>query len=221
MRRFFQFLGALCAAGILSASAQNVIPGNKRPPEAEPLPAAPAGEMSSGKVIPADSPLVPGDFVSVQIVEDRQDPWKTIVTDAGEIEISNLGSVKVAGGTAADAASLVRNYLLKDYYKKATVLVKIIRKSATTNRPDKATIAGKVGRPGPQYFNAANPLKLSEAVIVAGTTVYSDLRRVQLTRGGVNTIYNVEEITKGGRTDLDIPLKNGDQIFVRDKPIVF
>jgi protein involved in polysaccharide export with SLBB domain len=58
-------------------------------------------------------------------------------------------------------------------------------------------------------------------VIVAGVTAFSDLRRVQLTRGGQNTVYDVDAITKKGQTNLDVKLQSGDQIFVREKPIVF
>jgi protein involved in polysaccharide export with SLBB domain len=217
MCRFLLILGALGAAGLMSASGQNVIPKNTRPAaEATPVPAM-ADVAATGKVVSSDSRLIPGDYVSIQIKEDNQDAWKTIVTDTGEVEISNLGSVKVAERTASDAASIIRSYLLKDYYHKATVEVKIIKKAQGFVRPDKVTVAGKVGRPGPQYFNDANPLKLSEAVIIAGTSVYSDLKRVQLTRGGQNMYYNVDDMTKGGKTDLDVQLRNGDQIFVRER----
>jgi protein involved in polysaccharide export with SLBB domain len=217
MRRFFLFFGALCAAGLMSASGQNTIPRSTRPAEVPaPVPATPMS--TGGKVVSMDTPLTAGDYVSISIAEDSDPlPWKTYVTSTGEVEINNLGSVKVSGGTAANASALIRNYLLKNYYHQATVEVKILLKATDTISPDKATIAGKVARPGPQYFNAANPLKLSEAVIMAGTTVYSDLKRVQLTRGGQNTYYNVEDITKGGRTELDVQLKNGDQVFVRER----
>jgi protein involved in polysaccharide export with SLBB domain len=223
MRRFFLFLGALCAAGLTVASGQNVIPNNTRNPAPESPSAPPTSDVAAtGKVVSADSPLIPGDYVSIKIEEDWDEPdWKTVVTDTGEVEINVLGSVKVSDRTAAEAANIIRNYLLKDYYNQATVTVKIIKKAQGFVRPDKVTVAGKVGRPGPQYFNDANPLKLSEAVIIAGTSVYSDLKHVQLTRGGQNVIYNVEDITKNGRTELDVRLRNGDQIFVRERGWVY
>jgi len=59
-----------------------------------------------------------------------------------------------------------------------------LRKAVGTVRPYKAVIAGKVGRPGPQYFTAANPLKLSEAVIVGGTNLYSDFAKCGLRAAG-------------------------------------
>jgi len=78
-----------------------------------------------------------------------------------------------------------------------------------------------VGRPGPQYFTGSNPLKLTEAVIVSVTNLYSEIRKVRLTRGGRSSDHNVELIMKEGRTDLDVSLQDGDQIFIPAKSIVF
>jgi protein involved in polysaccharide export with SLBB domain len=208
-----------------TASAQNVIPGNgarasSAIPAAVPLPGA--GEMAAtGVVVPHDSKLIPGDEVSIKIEEDRDVPWKTIVTDTGEVEVmGNLGSVSVSGKTAAEAEAVIGSYLRQRFYNKATVSFKILRKAIGAVRPFKVNVNGKVQRNGPQYFTGANPLKLSEAVMVAGTSIYSNLKRVQLTRDGKNTTHDVQAITKEGRTELDITLQNGDQIYVDAKPVV-
>jgi polysaccharide export outer membrane protein len=214
-------LGALCALLPLSGSAQNTVRGNSPTAPAPAAIALPsAGDTSTvGILVPANSKLSPGDVVSIRIVEDNEDAWKTVVTDTGDVELPAMGSVSVANRTASEASVVVGSYLRGKYYNKATVEFKILRKS--TVRPDKVTVAGKVQRPGPQYFTETSPLKLSEAVIVAGTTAFSNLDKVQLTRRGQNTVYNVTEITKRGRTDLDITLQNGDQIFIFEKGIVF
>lgn len=223
MRSCFHILGVLCALFSVAVSAQNVIPNNTKPGTAAPSNPLPSSmEMpATGVVVPRDSKLIPGDLVSVKIMEDNEDPWRTMITDTGEVELNNLGSVPVNGRTASDAEAVIGAYLRQRYYHKATVEVKILRKAQGFVRPDKVTVAGKVQRAGPQYFSDSNPLKLSEAVIVAGTNAFSDLRRVQLTRRGQNTIYDVEAITKKGQTELDVRLQNGDQIFVRERGIVF
>ena len=208
-----------------TASAQNVIPNNgaraaSAIPAAVPLPGA--GEMAAtGVVVPHDSKLIPGDEVSIKIEEDRDVPWKTIVTDTGEVEVmGNLGSVSVSGKTAADAEAVIGAYLRQRFYNKATVSFKILRKAMGAVRPFKVNVNGKVQRNGPQYFTGANPLRLSEAVMVAGTSIYSNLKRVQLTRDGKNTSHDVQAITKEGRTELDITLQYGDQVYVDAKPVV-
>jgi protein involved in polysaccharide export with SLBB domain len=207
-----------------TASAQNVIPNNGARAAAAPagLPPASVGEMpATGVVVPHDSKLIPGDEVSIKIEEDRDVPWKTIVTDTGEVEVmGNLGSVSVAGKTAADAEAVIGAYLRQRFYNKATVSFKILRKAMGAVRPFKVNVNGKVQRNGPQYFTGANPLRLSEAVMVAGTSIYSNLKRVQLTRDGKNTSHDVQAITKEGRTELDITLQNGDQVYVDAKPVV-
>ena len=72
-----------------------------------------------------------------------------------------------------------------------------------------------------QFFTSSNPLKLSEAVTAAMPTIYSNLKKVQVTRGGVKREYDVSAILKEGRTDLDVPMQDGDQIYLYEKSLVF
>ncbi len=224
MRNFLFASGALIALLLqMTASAQNVIPNNIRAPAvpvAVPFPAA-MSEQATGVVVGRDSKLIPGDEVSVLIEEDREAPWKTVITDTGDVDLGNLGSVSVAGRSTDQAESLVRGHLLQRYYHKATVKLQILRKSPGAVRPFKVNINGKAQRPGPQYFTTSNPLKLSEAVTAAGPTIYTNLKRVQVTRGGVNKEYDVSAISKQGRTDLDVILQDGDQIYLFEKNLVF
>ena len=176
---------------------------------------------SGGMTVSRDTKLTAGDEITVQIKEDRDPPLRTAVTDTGEVELNGLGRVYVAGKSTADAESAIASYLKQKYYHQATVEVGILRKAVGTVRAYKAVVAGKVGRPGPQYFTEANPLKLSEAVIIAGTNLYSELRKVKLTRGGRSEEHNVEMMMKQGRTDLDVTLKDGDQVFIPAKTIIF
>jgi polysaccharide export outer membrane protein len=191
---FQGFLGAFCLLSM--AKGQNVVPNNNRVETA------------------------PGDEVSILIEEDREPAWKTYVTDSGEVELNVLGSVKVAGKTSADAAATISSYLKSRYYHQATVRFQILKKAAGAVPFYKVMVDGKVGRAGKQPFTDAEPVSLSDAITTAGTSIYSDLRRVRLTRGGHTTEHDVEAITKKGRTDLDVRLKDGDRIYVPAKGIV-
>ena len=220
----------LCLLGLIGAlslkpmaSAQNVIPNNNRATAPIAVPAAPAGPSgvnAVGVTISPNSPLIPGDEVSILIEEDKEPAWKTYVTDAGEVELNVLGSVKVAGKTAAEAGATVAAYLKSRYYHQATVRFQILKKAAGAVPFHKVIVDGKVGRAGRQPFTDAEPLSLSEAVTTAGTNIYSDLRKVKLTRGGQTTEHDVEAITKKGRTELDVRLRDGDRIYVPAKGIV-
>jgi len=172
-------------------------------------------------MVSRDTKLTAGDEITVKIMEDRDQPLRTAVTDTGEVELNGLGRVYVAGRTSVEAEVLISSYLKQKYYHKATVEIGVTRKAVGTVRPYKVVVAGKVGRPGPQYFTGSNPLKLTEAVIVSVTNLYSEIRKVRLTRGGRSSDHNVELIMKEGRTDLDVSLQDGDQIFIPAKSIVF
>ena len=166
-----------------------------------------------------DTKLTAGDEITVVIKEDRDPPLRTIVSDTGEVELNGLGRVFIAGKSSIEAESAIAAYLKQKYYNQATVEVGVVRKAIGTVRPYKVLVTGKVGRQGPQYFTGANPLKLAEAVVVGVPTLYSDLRKVRLTRGGHSTEHNVQEIMKG-QTELDVPLQDGDQINVPARSII-
>ena len=219
------FLGALGAFLLTLTTvsvAQSDVLGTSRPSrgvtrpagtDAE-IPTAPASiPNAGGMTVSRDSKLTAGDQISLKIVEDHDPELLTMVTDTGEVEVNGLGRVMVSGRTTNEAQAIIASYLRQKYYHQATVQVAIVRKAVGMIRPFKVVVAGKVGRPGPQYFTNAGPLTLSEAVVVAGTNLYSDISKVRLTRGGKSTDYNVEQISKG-KTDLDVRLQDGDQIYI-------
>jgi protein involved in polysaccharide export with SLBB domain len=223
------FLGVLA---VLLTSFPTVSPAQidtARPVRGAPRSTEPPAELAipgaaphvGGVAVPLNTKLTAGDIISLEIEEDHDPALSTMVTDTGEVELNGLGRVYVAGRTSTEAAALVAAYLKQKYYHQATVKIGIRTKAVGAGvRAFKVVVAGKVGRAGPQYFTAAAPVKLTEAVIVAGTSIYSELRRVRLTRGGQSTDHNVETIMKEGRTDLDVPLQDGDQIFVPAKSLV-
>jgi protein involved in polysaccharide export with SLBB domain len=208
-------LGAFVAQ--YTVSAQNTVGGVRAPvapPVAVPLqPSVPAGN-GVGQSVSPNSPLVAGDEVSVLIKEDQQKPWRIRVSDQGKVDFGAMGSVFVAGRTAGDAAGVISAYLKKDYYYQATVQVEIIKKVEGSVPQMKAIIDGKVSRPGPLRFTDSETLSLSEAVTMAVPTDWANLKKVMLTRGATSTEHNVEDIIKGGRSDLDMKLRDGDRIYV-------
>jgi hypothetical protein len=79
-------------------------------------------------------------------------------------------------------------------------------------------VMGAVDRRGRQNFKETEGLTLSEAVKAAVPNIYSDLRRVKVTRG--DTIeYDVEKIIREGRKELDVKLSDGDRIYVETRPV--
>ncbi len=219
-------IAALLTSFVTVSTAQTDFIGTPRSGRGGGRPAAPAGDdafvppaaaahSSGGITVSRDTKLTAGDEVTIKILEDRDPvPLRTIVSDTGEVELNGLGRVAVNGRSSSEAEALIATYLKQKYYHRATVEVGVVRKAVGTVRKYKVSVTGKVGRPGPQFFDDANPLTLTEAVTMAMTTTYSKTDKVRLTRAGQTTEHDVKAITKDGRTDLDVRLKDGDQIYV-------
>jgi protein involved in polysaccharide export with SLBB domain len=209
----------------------------KKPAGASGSPAAsqPAGEfVENSRGAPAadgpriavspNSPLVPGAEVSFQIIEENEPPVRAIIADTGELEIpGGLGRVAVSGMTPARAEEVVKNYLEGRYYKrgKATVRIGLNILPASGLKRSKVIMSGKLLRSGAVDFYPTDPKTVSEAVNEAGTTIYSDTKRVQVTRGTEKFEINVKDILENGNTRGDMKLRDGDRIFVPERGIVF
>ena len=226
------FLGVLAVLLTSFATVSQAQLDTARPVRGVNRPVAPTGDPSSvpaaiphssgGITVSRDTKLGAGDRVSIVIEEDRDPlPLVTDVTVTGELQLNGLGSVPVSGRSSTEAEALITSYLKQRFYHKATVKITVLTKPNDTVRRFKAQVTGKVSRPGPAYFDEANPMKLSEGVTSALPTAYARLDKVRLTRGGSTTEYDVKAILKEGKTHLDVRLQDGDQIYVPEKGITF
>jgi polysaccharide biosynthesis/export protein len=170
-------------------------------------------------IIDPDRQLQPGDQVAVVIEEDN-DPAPTIkaVSAAGHLEISPLGSVKVAGLTATQASNAVKRFLEGEYYYKATVRLSVESVNLAASMGT-IYLSGEVNGVGPQPIYAGRQLMLSQAILNAGGfRKFADSRKVKVTRmdrGNPRThVVDVKEVIERGRTNEDMELQDGDRIFV-------
>jgi protein involved in polysaccharide export with SLBB domain len=157
-------------------------------------------------------------------VEENEPPVRAIIAATGELEIpGGLGRVMVNGMTSARAEDAVRNYLEGRYYKrgKATVKIGLNFLPASGQKKSKVIMSGKLLRAGAVDFYSQDPKTVSEAVNEAGTTIYSDTKRVQVTRGTEKFEINVKDILENGNTSGDMKLRDGDRIYVPERGIVF
>lgn len=173
-------------------------------------------ERSGMSAVPVDPNrrLTVGDVVSFEIVEDREAPVLKKVLATGEIDLSPLGRVRVAGKTTTQAEADIKSYLEKDYYFAATP-----RLAMDTVNPvailRKVIISGEVRAPGPIEIAGGERLTLSEAILRAGNfTQWAKKDKVKLTRGGSQQIYDVRKITAEGQVDQDPILQDGDRVHV-------
>ena len=177
-------------------------------------------------IIDPDRKLQPGDQVSLVIVEDNDPvPMLKAVSAAGELDISPLGSVKVAGMNAYQASAAVKKFLEGDFYYKATVRLSVERVNVAASMGT-IYLSGEVTGIGPQPIYAGRQLMLSQAILNAGGfRKFADSRKVKVTRSerGVPQTYivDVKQVIERGRTDLDMELHDGDRIFVPESRLKF
>jgi protein involved in polysaccharide export with SLBB domain len=211
---FFVVTVAVSGGGAVGQSA----------PRAEPVapinPGVGVGALErTSTIIDPDRKLQPGDQVSIMIEEDNEpEPVLKAVSAAGQLDISPLGSVKVAGLTAPQASAAIKRFLEGDYYFKATVRLSVERVNVAASMGT-IYLSGEVNGVGPQPIYAGRQLTLSQAVLNAGGfRKFADSRKVKVTRNeaGAPQTYTVDvkQVIERGRTDQDMELRDGDRVFV-------
>ncbi len=209
------FGSALLLALITTGIAQGVVP------RAEPVnPGGGAGgDGGASTLIDPSRKLQPGDQVSLVIVEDNDPaPMLRAISAAGELDISPLGRVKVAGLDSAQAAAAIKRFLEADFYYKATVRLSVERVNVAASMGT-VYLSGEVAGVGAQPIYAGRQLMLSQAILNAGGFKrFADSRKVKVTRDerGAPRTYTVDvkQVIERGRTDLDMELKDGDRVFI-------
>lgn len=229
---FLGVLATLLTSFPTASTAQTDFIGNAPSGRAVSRPAAPAADTfappaaaahsSGGITVDRNTKLMAGDAVTIKILEDHdRTPLSTVVSVTGEVELNGLGRVAVNGKSSSEAEALIASYLRQKYYHRATVEFALVSRVPINVLRFKVQVTGKVARPGPVYFDEANPITLSEAVTSAITTAYSKTDKIRLTRGGQTTEHDMRAIIKEGRPDLDVRLRDGDKIYVPEKGITF
>src|ERR1051326_9164643 len=111
--------------------------------------------------------LAVGDRVSFRVVEDQEDPKPLTVTDAGELDVPELGLVPAAGKTCKQLAFEIKPRLEQTTYYRATVIVGIdlLNKTISGRR---AYVSGQVQRTGPQEIPAGETWTVAKAIMRAG-----------------------------------------------------
>ncbi len=188
-----------------------------------PVPAAaPAGATADERLtlpLDPDRKLQQGDQLSLTIEEDHEPAMPLIISATGDVRIEPLCSVHVTGLTVSEATGAIKRRLEADFYHKATLRLSLERINPTLSLGN-VYLSGEVNKVGSMPIYADRPLTLSQAVTNAGGVGrYGDGHKVKLTRAGKggepqSFVRDVKAILEKGRRDLDMPLQDGDQIFV-------
>jgi len=167
----------------------------------------------------------PGDKISFRVAEDREEAKSLVVTDSGEVELpAPFGRFTAAGKTCRILAQEIKGSLEKEYYKRATVHIGI---DAMNNVRGKAYVSGQVAKPGPVSIPVDAPLKVSQAILIAGPpTQWAKLNTVKVVRQkgreGTQTIMvDVDAILNKGRIEKDIVVEPDDLVIVPERGVIF
>ncbi len=224
VQRFIQTLSlmSVLAVGAIQASGQSYIPhGQTAAPSSA---AAPAEAMAipterPNLMVDPDRKLQQGDQLSFSIEEDHDPAVPLVVSAGGDVRIEPLCAVHVAGLTVVDASGAIKRRLEADYYYKATIRLALERVNQNFSLGN-VYLSGEIQRVGGLPIYADRPLTLSQAVTNAGGFGrFANGRKVKVTRAGKNgatetIVRDVKAILEGGHKELDIPLQDGDQIFI-------
>ena len=134
------------------------------------------------------------------------------VSSTGEVTLYLLGSVEVAGKTPAEAEKHIRDLLKKDYIRDPHVLVLV-----KTYRVSNVTVMGQVGAPGLIDLPAERRLDILSGIAQAGGfTKLARTSRIDLTRAGVTTTYDLDKLMKETNPARKIWLSPDDLIYVHE-----
>ena len=165
--------------------------------------------------------------ISFRVIEDQEEPKALTITDAGELDVPELGLVPAVGKTCKQLAFEIKSKLEQVTYYRATVVlgIDLLNKTLSGRR---VYVAGEVWRAGPQEIPAGEAWTVTKAIMKAGGfTDYGDKKKVRLVRGGAKGqqgktfTLNVVDIWEKGRMDLDLSVEPEDLIYVPARAVNF
>jgi protein involved in polysaccharide export with SLBB domain len=180
----------------------------------------------AGVVVDDRHKLVPGDKLSFQVLEDRDEPKSLVVTDSGELDVPYVGRVKVAGRTCKEVGADLKVLLEKDYYYRATVVLGLDQISRVLGR---VYVWGEVRNQGPVEIPANENFTAGKAILRAGGfNDWAKRSKVKVVRaaktdGGTKEeiIVDMDAVLKEGNTEADVPLQADDFIIVPRSKVNF
>jgi protein involved in polysaccharide export with SLBB domain len=162
--------------------------------------------------------LSPNDIVLVKVFEEPDLDSQHRISQDGTISFPLVGVIQISGRTVAQAASTIRDKLLKGYLRNPQVRVNVIQYASR-----RITVLGQVQKPGSYVLPNEERVDLLQAIAMAGGfTRMADEGRVRVRRNvnGVETIIkvNVHAETKNSSSELfevqpDDKITVGERIF--------
>lgn len=164
--------------------------------------------------------LGPGDIVRVIVFQSPELSVEARVSESGQINFPLIGAVTI-GGLSTSAAERRIETMLRDggFVIKPQVSIQTVRIISS-----QISILGQVGKPG-RYPIETVDSKVSEMIAAAGGVAPGGADVVTLvgTRNGAQVKLDIDlpAILQAGRSELDVPVQNGDIIYVDRAPTLY
>jgi polysaccharide export outer membrane protein len=207
------------ALSLSSVDAQTAVAPRAQPPtvapQAQPTTVVPQAQSSAAL---DNYILSPNDIVLVKVFEEPDLDSQHRISQDGTINFPLVGVIQISGRTVAQAASTIRDRLVKGYLRNPQVRVNVIQYASR-----RITVLGQVQKPGSYVLPSEERVDLLQAIAMAGGfTRMADEGRVRVRRNvnGVETIIkvNVHAETKNTSSELfevqpDDKISVGERIF--------
>ncbi len=190
-------------------------------PEIPPIPSR--SQPSGYSNLPPTTPytLGAGDRVRVDVFDVPEYSGEFVVLVDGTLNLPVIGSVSVQGNSLQQASDTISR-LYSRYVRRPLVTVSLL-----APRPVTLAIAGEVNRPGTYTVNAGGaggagpqsgqfPTVTQVITLAGGITQSAEVGQVKIRRRNSPTTYTVNlwALLRNGDVTQDIPLRDGDTIFI-------
>ncbi|MDB6071569.1 MAG: polysaccharide export protein [Verrucomicrobiales bacterium] len=157
--------------------------------------------------------IASGDTVDIRVFRHDDIGGKFTVGSDGTVILQFVGSVSLSGMTPEQATQKVTAMLADGWLRKPQVSVNIAEFGKNF-----ITVKGAVNRGGGFTVTRNKPFTVSQAIGMAGGfNNRANRKAVMLQRGQKSYTINVKEIESD--PSLDIPLKDGDVLTVRESAL--
>jgi len=168
----------------------------------------------------AEPVLGVGDVVKITVYQNPDLSVEARVSELGQINFPLIGVVTIGGLSVSQAQALIEKRLRDGGF----VLKPQVTIQTTQIRSSQVSILGQVAKPGRFPIEIVGS-KVSEMIAAAGGVVPGGADIVTLvgTRDGkpIKLDIDLPLILQQGRSDLDIPVENGDIVYVDRAPTFY
>ena len=212
----------LCGALALALFAADGFAAGPATPATRPQPMAPAAAPAPAPTVAPvpDYRLAPGDALHIIVYQNPDLTTEARVSENGQINFPLIGTVSVGGLSIAQSQAKIEKMLRDGGF----VLKPQVTMQTMTIKSSQVSILGQVAKPGRFPIEIVGS-KVSEMIAAAGGVVPGGADIVTLVgnRDGkpVKIDIDLPLVLQQGRADLDVPVENGDIIYVDRAPTFY